>query len=124
MAPSPNVAESDSCAMLPTLATIIIASAGHAIMPTDTPEPAVAPGTGGSAAAASRLAIRGPISWVDGRAGLARGLGGIDVGDHVLVGRQLVGAVGLHDEPLVGDRVGGDELLPTASGVPGEQQRL
>ena len=31
-APSPKVAESDSWAMLPTLATIIIASAGQAIM--------------------------------------------------------------------------------------------
>ena len=35
-APRPNVAESDSCAMLPTLATIIIARAGQAIRATGT----------------------------------------------------------------------------------------
>ncbi len=60
MAPRPNVAESDSCAMLPTLATIIIASAGHTIVPADTP--ASAAGTGGPEPAASRLAIWGLIS--------------------------------------------------------------
>ena len=36
IAPSPNVAESDSWAMLPTLATIIIARAGQAISETGT----------------------------------------------------------------------------------------
>ena len=44
-APKPNVAESDSCAMLPTLATIIIASAGQTIVPTETPEAAGTAGT-------------------------------------------------------------------------------
>ena len=58
-APKPNVAESDSCAMLPTLATIIIASAGQTIVPTETPEAA---GTAGAAPEASCLAICGPIS--------------------------------------------------------------
>ncbi len=38
-------------------------------------------------------------------------VGGVDVGDEVVVRRQLVRAVGLHDQPLVGDRVGGDQLL-------------
>ena len=60
MAPRPNVAESDSCAMLPTLATIIIASAGHTIVPTDTP--ASAAGTGGPEPEAALLAIWGLIS--------------------------------------------------------------
>ena len=36
-APSPNVAESESWAMLPTLATIIIARAGHAIIEIEDP---------------------------------------------------------------------------------------
>ena len=58
-APRPKVAESDSCAMLPTLATIIIASAGQTIVPTETPEAA---GTAGTAPEASCLAICGPIS--------------------------------------------------------------
>ena len=54
MAPRPNVAESDSCAMLPTLATIIIASAGHAIIETETPP---ASGVAGVAREASPLAM-------------------------------------------------------------------
>jgi hypothetical protein len=55
-APKPNVAESDSCAMLPTLATIIIASAGQTIVPAETPGAA---GTAGTAPEASFRAICG-----------------------------------------------------------------
>ena len=50
-APQPNVAESESCAMLPTLATISMPSAGHARFPT---LPAFTP-SGGA-----------PVAWVTG----------------------------------------------------------
>ena len=86
--------------MLPTLATISMPSAGHAI-------PATEP------RCRSRLARRRDPVW-RWRPLLARRGQRVEVLDGRVVVRQLLRAVRLHDEPSVGHRVGRDRLRPPA----------
>ena len=123
MAPSPKVAESESWAMLP--------DAGDHHHRQGRPrdqrdrDPSGVAGRRRTARRCLVLPCRPPFgvgAWCRGPQPVV--VGGVDVGHEVVVGRRARRAVGLDDEPLVGDRVGGDELRAATRRVPGQQQRL